>query len=123
MVSTHLFTVNTLEPVLWTLLALCVLQLLERPSLPRWLGIGVLVGVGVSNKYSMAFWALALLLGVVLSGRRRVLVAPGLAAALLLGCALPLPSILWQADTAGPSSSSWARARQARTRRSRQPRS
>jgi len=102
MVSTHLFTVNTLEPVLWTLLVLWLVQVFQRPSLPRWLGIGALIGVGSLNKYSMAFWALALLVGVVLSGRRRVLASPGLAAALLLAGALPLPSILWQAQHGWP---------------------
>lgn len=102
LVSTHLLTVNTLEPVLWTLLVLWVLRLLGRPTLGRWLGVGALIGVGLLNKYSMAFWALALLAGVAAGPRRRVLVSAGLGAALLVACALPLPSLVWQAQHGWP---------------------
>jgi Dolichyl-phosphate-mannose-protein mannosyltransferase len=102
MVSTHLFTVNTFEPLLWTLLALLLVRLLERPRLTRWLGLGAVIGVGLMNKYSMAFWALALLVGVALSARRGRLASRGLGAAFLVACLVPLPSILWQAARGWP---------------------
>ncbi len=102
LVATHLLTVNTLEPVSWTLLVLLVLRLLERPTLRRWLGVGALIGVGLLNKYSMAFWALSLVLGLAASPRRRVLASVGLGAALLVACALPLPSLVWQAQHGWP---------------------
>jgi hypothetical protein len=54
------------------------------------------------NKYSMAFWAVALLVGVASSPRRRVLASSGLVLALLVACALPLPSVVWQAQRGWP---------------------
>jgi MFS family permease len=102
LVSNHLFTVNTLEPLLWTLLTLLLLGALEKPSLRGWIGVGAVIGVGLSNKYSMAFWALALALGVGLSGRRRRLVSSGAAVAVLVACVLGLPSVAWQAAHGWP---------------------
>lgn len=108
-VSTHLFTVNTLEPLLWTLLVLLLLGVLERANAPTsggsrrgWLGVGVVVGVGLANKYSMAFWALALALGVGLSARRRQLLSWGVALAILVAGAMALPSVVWQAAHGWP---------------------
>jgi hypothetical protein len=76
---------------------LLLLDLLEQPSLRGWLGVGAVVGVGLSNKYSMAFWALALALGVGLTERRRLLLSWGAVSAVLVASLMALPSVAWQA--------------------------
>ena len=96
MVTTHLFTVNLLEPVAWTLLASLVIEQLESPSARRWLGIGALVGLALLNKYSVGFWVVALLAGLALTPQRRVLASRGVLAAAALATALVLPNVLWQ---------------------------
>lgn len=53
LVAGHPFTMNMLEPLLWTWRVLLVLRQLHGPRSARWLEIGLLVGVGLSNKYSM----------------------------------------------------------------------
>jgi hypothetical protein len=99
-VGGHLFTMNAFEPLLWTALALTVSALLQREgrSWPAWIGVGVLLGIGLLNKYSVVFWAVGLLAGLLLTraGRaafrwRGFLVAAGLAAL------LTLPNLWWQA--------------------------
>jgi hypothetical protein len=99
-VGGQLFTMNAFEPLFWTALAMTISVLLQREgrSWPAWIGAGVLLGVGLLNKYSVAFWAVGLVAGLVLTraGRaafrwRGCLTAAGLA------ILLALPNFWWQA--------------------------
>ena len=92
----HLLTMNAFEPLLWTALALAVLRAVERPSLRRWVAVGALVGLGLLDKYSMAFWAAALVAGLLATRERRVLAGSGVLAAAAVAAALALPNLLWQ---------------------------
>ncbi|GEJ55935.1 glycosyltransferase family 39 protein [Anaeromyxobacter diazotrophicus] len=92
----HLLTMNAFDPLLFTALALAAARAVD--GAPRaWLAAGALVGVGLLNKYSMAFWAVALLAGLAAGSARRRLATPWLAAGLALAAALALPNLLWQA--------------------------
>ncbi|HEX7623529.1 MAG TPA: glycosyltransferase family 39 protein, partial [Anaeromyxobacteraceae bacterium] len=93
----HLLTMNAFEPLLWAALALAVLRAVEGEPRGGWLAAGALVGLGLLNKYGMAFWAVALLAGLAVSSARRALASPWLAAAIALAVALALPNVLWQA--------------------------
>jgi hypothetical protein len=90
-----------LQPVIfnhlfWLLAALVVLRLVQRqePRLLLWL-IPVL-GLGWLNKYSIAFYALALLLALALSPHRKLLWNRYLALTLAGGFLLILPNLIWQ---------------------------
>ena len=65
---------------------------------PRWwLAAGVAAGVAFETKYTVVFFAIALVLGLLFTPYRRVLFdrwfAAGIAAAVLIG----LPNVVWQA--------------------------
>ena len=76
----HLFTMNAFDPLLWTLLAWLIVDLIQTGNQRLWLWIGVLVGITLLNKYGVLFLIVGLLAGVIVSPLRR-----SLSPALVLG--------------------------------------
>jgi hypothetical protein len=92
----HLFTMNAFEPLFWCGCALVLLRIIHTGNERLWLICGVLAGVGLLNKYSMAFFGGAMLLGVLLTPQRRSFARPWLWLALLIAGLIALPNFLWQ---------------------------
>ncbi|HET7104028.1 MAG TPA: glycosyltransferase family 39 protein, partial [Terracidiphilus sp.] len=92
----HLFTMNAFDPLLWTLIAWCMVELVESDNQRIWLWIGALTGVTLLNKYGVLFLLAGLLAGVVLSPLRRSLARPWFWAGVALATAIALPNFLWQ---------------------------
>src|SRR5512139_2737294 len=67
----HLFTMNAFEPLFWTGCAYLVVRIVKTGDQRLWLWFGLLAGLGLENKYSMAVYGLALAVGVLLSAERR----------------------------------------------------
>lgn len=89
-------TNNAFEILFWTLAA-AILVLIIKDGRPRlWLAFGVVAGVGLLNKYSIAFFAVALGIGLLISPARKVLWTPWLPAGLGLALLIFLPNLLWQ---------------------------
>jgi len=91
----HWLTMNAFEPLIWTGCAWCVVRAIRANEPRYWLGFGVLAGIGMENKYSIAFFIVGVVTGLMLSpGRRffrgRWMWIGGLAAFLIF-----LPNLLW----------------------------
>jgi hypothetical protein len=91
-----LFTMNTFEPLFWVGAAYVLVRIVQTGHGRRWLLLGLLLGAGLMNKHSTAFFAVALAAGVVLTPLRRHLLSPwpwlGAAVALLVFS----PNLIWQ---------------------------
>src|SRR6185436_11494522 len=91
----HQFAMNSLEPLLWGGLAYIVLRLINTANPKLWLAFGAIAGVGLLNKYSIVFFAAALLAGLLLTRQRRLLFTPWI----LVGGAIALlifsPNLIW----------------------------
>ncbi|HEY3676118.1 MAG TPA: glycosyltransferase family 39 protein [Candidatus Tumulicola sp.] len=86
----------------WPLIALYVGRL-ARGADPRWwLGVGAAAGIALESKYSAAFFLVAAFVGVVFTRTRSVLKTPWFAWGALLGVAIALPNVLWQAHYGFP---------------------
>ena len=92
----HLFTMNAFDPLLWTLIAWCLADLVQTGDEKIWLRIGVLVGITLLNKYGVLFLVPGLLAGVLLSPLRRSLARPWFWAGVSLATVIALPNFLWQ---------------------------
>ena len=92
----HLFTMNAFDPLLWTLLALLMVDLIQTDNQKLWLWIGGLVGITLLNKYGVLFLVAGLLAGVIASPLRRSLARPWFWAGIALATLIALPNFLWQ---------------------------
>ncbi|MBV9719164.1 MAG: glycosyltransferase family 39 protein [Candidatus Eremiobacteraeota bacterium] len=82
---------------LWPLAALYVLRI-ARGADPRWwLAVGAIVGIALESKYSVAFFAAALVGALLAVPQRRVMATPWFFGAVLLAAAIALPNFAWQA--------------------------
>ena len=86
---------NCLEPNLWMGCAYFAILTIKRNDRRYWLWVGVFAGIGLEEKYSIAFFVSALVIGLLLTAQRRFLIGKwmwlgGLAAFLIF-----LPNLLW----------------------------
>lgn len=90
-----LLTTNCLEPLLWMGCAYFAILIVKRNDPRYWLWFGLVAGVGMEEKYSIAVMCFAIVLGFLLTKERRLLfnrwlLLGGLAAFLIF-----LPNLLW----------------------------
>src|SRR5215472_9290187 len=71
--NASLLTTNCLEPNLWMGCAYCVILAIKRNDPRYWLWFGVLAGLGMEEKYSIALFGFGIVVGLVLTEQRRVL--------------------------------------------------
>ncbi len=90
------YSMNTLDHLFWLVAAYLLVWLIEGDDRRHWIGLGVVCGLGLLNKTSMAFFGLGLVVAIVVSPLRRSLRTPwpylGGAAALLVYA----PNLVWQ---------------------------
>lgn len=91
----HWLTMNAFEPLIWLGCAWCIVRAIHRDEPRYWLWFGVLIGIGMENKYSTAFFAFAVGAALLVTPQRRFLanrwIWIGAAWALLIF----LPNLIW----------------------------
>jgi 4-amino-4-deoxy-L-arabinose transferase-like glycosyltransferase len=93
--TNHLLTMNAFEPLFWMGSAYLVIRIIRTGNPKLWLGFGVLTGIGMENKYSMAIFGSGIVIGLVFTRERRWLRSPWLWAGGVLALLLFLPNLLW----------------------------
>ncbi len=103
LVVDHFFSMNAFDTCFWTLSALLLLRALthERPA--TWIGLGVVLGLGLLNKTSMLWFAGGAFLGLVLTPHRKVLRTPWPWVAAAIAGLVFVPHVLWQAQNGWPT--------------------
>src|SRR5215471_4398717 len=91
----HQFAMNTFEALLWTGLAFVILRLIKTQNPRLWLAFGLIAGIGLETKYSIAFFVFALLAGMLLTHNRRRLFTPWLLFGGGLAFLIFLPNLIW----------------------------
>ena len=93
----HLADTTAYDLLAWAAFALVVFRV-GRTQDPRWWLLGGLVlGLGLANKQTVGFFAVAIFLGALLSGGRRLVVNRWSLAAALVAAAFTVPDLWWQA--------------------------
>lgn len=82
----------------WVLTAYFVVRLLQSDDPHWWLAIGASIGLGMQTKYTMGFFALGIVAGVLFTDVRRYLKSKWLWLGLGLSLLIFLPNFLWQAQ-------------------------
>ncbi len=92
----YLFQPNFLEIFFWTMIAWSMISFVQTQQ-KKWLYIfGVSVGLGMMSKYSVSFFVLSILIGLLLTKQRNIFANKHLYAAGLLAFIIFLPNLLWQ---------------------------
>jgi 4-amino-4-deoxy-L-arabinose transferase-like glycosyltransferase len=91
----HQFAMNALEPVFWLGCAYIVLRMIRTGNTKLWLAFGALAGLGLENKYSIAIFILALLLGLLLTSQRRLLFTKWIFAGAGIAFLIFFPNLIW----------------------------
>lgn len=80
----------------WTLLALLIVRLTKGANARVWLLVGAVAGLSLESKYSVAFFLVALVIGLLLTPQRRILFTRAALAAAAIAALIVLPNFLWQ---------------------------
>ncbi|MCB9306851.1 MAG: glycosyltransferase family 39 protein [Lewinellaceae bacterium] len=94
-------TGTMLQPVpfdifFWALLSYGLLRWINTRDRRWWWFIGLVAGIAFLNKYTMVFWAAAMLIALLVSKERKMLIARPLWMAVALALLIALPNLLWQ---------------------------
>jgi len=81
----------------WVLTAYFVVKLLKTEDPRWWLAIGACIGLGLETKYTMGFFAIGIVVAVVLTDARRYLKIKWLWYGVALSVLICLPNLIWQA--------------------------
>jgi 4-amino-4-deoxy-L-arabinose transferase-like glycosyltransferase len=93
---------DTLEPLAWLAIAICIIRA-EKDDDPRWwLPAGAIGGVAFLAKYTVAPYLLSIALGLLATPQRRLLARWQPWAAVLVAVAIAAPNLLWQAANGWP---------------------
>ena len=86
---------NCLEPNLWMGCAYFAILAIQRNDPRYWLWFGVIAGLGLEEKYSIAVFGLGIVVGLLLTGQRRAFLNKWLWLGGLAAFLIFLPNLLW----------------------------
>ncbi|HKT68148.1 MAG TPA: glycosyltransferase family 39 protein [Terriglobales bacterium] len=95
LILNYLFTMNAWEPLLWAACAYVVIRIIKTGNQKLWLWFGLLSGIGLENKYSMAVFGFGVVVGLLLTPERKALAHKWIWLAGALAFAIFLPNLLW----------------------------
>jgi hypothetical protein len=95
--TSHFLSTVTLDLVVWAVASLLVLRLLRTRDPRWWLAIGLVVGLGLLNKYTVGFWVLGAVTGLLCTSQRRLLLNRWALGGAVVAGALVSPNLAWQA--------------------------
>jgi len=95
MTMQHWMTMNAFEPLLWMGCAWCVIRAINTGDAHYWLWFGALTGLGMENKYSVAFFVLGIAVGLIATRERRWLASRWMWIGAAAAVAIFLPNLIW----------------------------
>ncbi|MEL6986476.1 MAG: glycosyltransferase family 39 protein, partial [Bacteroidota bacterium] len=80
----------------WTLLTYLLIRLIQTKKATYWYYIGISIGIGFLNKYSILFYALGIFLGLLLTSNRKWLKQKEPYLAAVIALIITSPNLYWQ---------------------------
>lgn len=91
-----IFSTDTFQPISWLACAWILVRLEQTKDERWWLAFGAVAGFSLLSKYMIAFYVVALAIGLLATSLRASLLKPWVYASAALGLVIVLPNILWQ---------------------------
>jgi hypothetical protein len=99
----HILSMNAWDILFWTATAVVVARILVERREKLWILAGVLIGLGLENKISMAFLVAGLGAGVLLTPERQWLRHRYLWIGAAIAAAIAAPHVIWQIGNGWPT--------------------
>lgn len=96
MVIAYLLAMNAFEQLLWTLGAWLVIRILKGHDPKLWLWFGVVAGLGLQFKHTTIFFGFAIVAGLLLAGKWKVLSQKWIWMGGAIAAVIFLPNLIWQ---------------------------
>lgn len=90
-----MLTTNYLEPLLWSGCAYFAILAAKHDQSRYWMWFGVIAGIGMQEKYSISVFGFGIVMGLLLTGQRRVLFNKWIWIGGLIAFVIFLPNLLW----------------------------
>lgn len=100
--NSSLVTTNYLEPLLWMGCAWCAVRAVNRNDSRYWLWFGVIAGIGLEEKYSIAFFACGMVAGLLFTKERRAFASRWIWIGGVAAFVIFLPNLLWNLSNQFP---------------------
>ncbi|HXJ96143.1 MAG TPA: glycosyltransferase family 39 protein [Terriglobia bacterium] len=95
MILQHWMTMNAFEPLMWMGCAWCVIRIINTGEPRYWVVFGLLAGVSMENKYTIAFFAAAIVIGLAASRERRFLMSRWIWTGGAIALLIFAPNLVW----------------------------
>ena len=97
------FSMNPVDIMLCTLYILVFLKTIRKPSPGKWITLGILMGIGLLNKYTFLVLGFSLLMSLIITKKWSIFKSPWIYICGLIGLLMFLPHILWQINNGWPT--------------------
>ncbi|HZD24006.1 MAG TPA: glycosyltransferase family 39 protein [Acidimicrobiia bacterium] len=98
----HLLSTAVFDYAFWVVSLWILVRLVDGADPRWWLALGATVGIGLQNKHTIAFLAVAVLVSLLITDRRRLLASPFPWAGAAIALLIALPNLIWQATNGWP---------------------
>jgi len=95
-------TTNCLEPLLWTGCIYFAILAIKREDPRYWLGFGIVAGIGLEEKYSIAVLGFCIVVGLLLTVQRRIFARKWIWLGGALAFLVFLPNFIWNVQNHWP---------------------
>ncbi|MCX6134002.1 MAG: glycosyltransferase family 39 protein [Ignavibacteriales bacterium] len=97
------FSMNSFDVLFWGAACYVVIRILTDDTPKLWLLFGLVVGLGLQNKYSIGFLCIGLFAGLILTPDRKHLATKWFWLGVLTASLLFLPHVVWELKNGWPS--------------------
>ena len=101
------FAYDPFDQLLTVIFFYLVVLLLKKETPRRWIGLGVITGIGIMTKLVMIFVGFALVVALLLTSRRKWLISKWPLCAVIIAFAICTPFLVWQSIHAWPLIKYW----------------
>lgn len=105
-----IYSMNCFEILFMVLIFRYLIKILRDNDHRKWLNIGLLTGLGLFNKHTMILYIIALIFGIILSGKITIIKNKWFIWGLLIAFAVTLPNLIWQYANGFPSAEFYSNA-------------